>query len=111
MRLLERVAGLPGRLPRPVLLPRRRPVMCSLRLLCYRALTMRTLIATFAALLALLILAPRLGARTADAGSFCQNRYNLCLARCPIANKKCPSRCRSDFRSCVIPAPSAKGLL
>jgi hypothetical protein len=44
------------------------------------------------------------GAEPAQAG-FCENRYNLCLARCEVRGLNCRPRCRVEYRHCNAPAP------
>ena len=42
--------------------------------------------------------------------NYCKNRYSLCLARCPD-RVRCFSRCQTQYRYCVPPAPSLGELL
>jgi hypothetical protein len=76
---------------------------------------MKTLIAVLLAGLALGLLASGPGASVAEAASryaanYCKARYNLCLARCPD-RVRCFSRCLTQYKYCVPPAPSLGDLL
>jgi hypothetical protein len=73
---------------------------------------MRTLIVILAAALALAFAEFELGAGSVQAASsYCQQRYNICLARCAPANQRCPKRCRSQYQSCITPAPNLGDLI
>jgi hypothetical protein len=45
------------------------------------------------------------------APNYCKHRYNICLARCPAANRRCPTRCQSQYRHCNYPMPYLGDLL
>jgi hypothetical protein len=72
---------------------------------------MKMLIAVLAAGLTLALAELGLGARDAEAASFCKHRYSLCLMRCPEGVQRCLSRCRSKYRSCTTPYPYLGDLL
>ncbi len=63
----------------------------------------KALIAVVAASVTLAALG--LGAGSAEATTSCKDRYWVCMARCPVAAKKCVNRCRTQYRYCVIPKP------
>ncbi|HZP09215.1 hypothetical protein [Methyloceanibacter sp.] len=76
---------------------------------------MKTLIAVLTGCLMLVLLAFAPGATGAEAASryaanYCKTRYNLCLARCPD-RVRCFSRCLTQYKYCVPPAPSLGDLL
>jgi hypothetical protein len=73
---------------------------------------MRTLIAILAAALALAFVEFDLGqGQLQAASSFCQERYNICVARCGERIRRCPQRCRSQFERCITPAPNLGDLI
>ena len=81
------------------------------RILSSEVRNMKTLIAVLAAGLTLAFVELGLGASDAEAAvNYCKHRYNLCLARCP-ARLRCYSRCETQYRYCVPPAPSLGDLL
>jgi hypothetical protein len=63
----------------------------------------KTLIAVLAAGLTLAALG--LGSGGAEATTSCVDRYRVCMARCPVAARKCVKRCHTQYRYCVIPRP------
>jgi hypothetical protein len=63
----------------------------------------KTLIAVLAASLTLAALG--LGAGGAGATTSCQDRYYVCMARCPVVARKCVKRCHTQYHYCVIPRP------
>jgi hypothetical protein len=76
---------------------------------------MKTLVAVLSGCLMLVLLASGLGAQGAEAASryaanYCKSRYTLCLARCPD-RVRCFSRCATQYKYCVPPAPSLGDLL
>ena len=72
---------------------------------------MKMLIAVLAAGLTLTFAELGRGASEAEAASFCKNRYNVCLARCPGPFQWCSGRCQARYRACIPPAPSIRDLL
>lgn len=51
------------------------------------------------------------GASGAEAASsFCKQRYNVCLARCP-ERLTCDRRCRVQYKYCINPYPYLGALL
>ncbi len=76
---------------------------------------MKTPIAVLAGCLMPVLFALSLGAPGAEAASryaenYCKSRYNLCLARCPD-RVRCFSRCLTQYKYCVPPAPALGDLL
>jgi hypothetical protein len=72
---------------------------------------MRIGIVIAAAVLALTGLAAWLDVTQAQAApNICTYRYNLCLARCQAASRRC-ARCRQQYRYCIAPYPSLGNLL
>lgn len=51
------------------------------------------------------------GQQQAEAApNICKYRYNICLARCQAADRRC-TRCRQQYRYCIAPYPSMGNLL
>jgi hypothetical protein len=50
-------------------------------------------------------------AQAAAASNYCKHRYNICLARCAAANRRCLNRCRSQYRYCTYRSPYLGDLL
>ena len=72
---------------------------------------MKMLIAVLAAGLTLTFAELGRGASEAEAASFCKNRYNVCLARCPGPFQRCSGRCQSQYRYCIHPGPYLRDVL
>ena len=72
---------------------------------------MRIGVVIAAAVLALTGMAAWFDAPEAQAApNICKYRYNLCLARCQPASRRC-TRCRQQYRYCIAPYPSLGNLL
>jgi hypothetical protein len=91
-----------------------RPVLFSTVEDWSKVRTMKILIAALITVLALALVELSFAGSDAQAAyyseNYCKNRYNLCLARCPD-RVRCYSRCLTQYRYCVPPAPSLGDLL
>jgi hypothetical protein len=67
---------------------------------------MQTLIAILAAALTLSFaqLGAASRAQAGDIPEFCKHRYNQCLSRCQMPDRKCFRGCQHQLQNCVIRA-------